>query len=144
MAVKRTGMTWPSSTSWPSRLLAAVTVRFRPVRFHSRPRCYACPSGREERCERLVVRLDEGRQDNAALKSRVEQLVCQRTQNANQHVMSMGQQANAALMQQQEAFQVFHAQQPITIFFKPTLHGNQYYDIISEVIGVLRGKVPRC
>lgn len=77
----------------------------------SRPRCYACPSGREEECERLVARLDEGRQDNAALKSRVEQIVCQRTQNANQQVMSMGQQANAALMQQQEAFQASHAQQ---------------------------------
>lgn len=90
-----------------------------------RPRSYACPVGRERDCERLVARLDAGRQDNAAMWKRVERIVCERTQTANQQntaftqqairdlnrTHEMGQRANAVLNEQQEMFQTAHERQ---------------------------------
>ena len=90
-----------------------------------RPRSYACPVGREKDGERLVSRLDKGRQDNASMWKRVERIVCERTMNANQQstvftqqairnlnrTHEMGQRANAALNEQQEMFLAAHQRQ---------------------------------
>lgn len=91
----------------------------------SRPRSYACPAGREKDGERLVARLDKGRQDNASMWKRVERIVSERTMNANRQSTAftqqtirninrtheMGQRANAALNEQQEMFQAAHERQ---------------------------------
>ena len=90
-----------------------------------RPRSYACPAERTGEGERLVARLDKGRQDNSLMWKRVERMVCERTQIANQqntaftqqairninHTHEMGQRANAALNEQQEMFQAAHERQ---------------------------------
>ena len=90
-----------------------------------RPRSYACPTGREKDGERLVSRLDKGRQDNASMWKRVERIACERTQAANlrstaftqqavrniNHTHEMGQRANAALNEQQEMFRAAHERQ---------------------------------
>ena len=84
-----------------------------------------CPVGREKDGERLVARLDKGRQDNASLWRRVARISSERTQTANRqstaftqqavrdinHIHEMGQRANAALNEQQEKFQAAHQRQ---------------------------------
>ena len=90
-----------------------------------RPRSYACPAGRIGDGERLVARLDKGRQDNASIWKRVERIVYERTMNANRQgtaftqqairninrTHEVGQRANAALNEQQEMFQATHQRQ---------------------------------
>ena len=88
-------------------------------------RSFACPVGREKEGEQLASRLLAGLKFNPSLEKRLERMVCERTQAANQQSTAftqqairninrtheMGQRANAALNEQQEAFQAAHERQ---------------------------------
>ena len=112
-----------------------------------RPRSYACPVGWERDCERLVARLDAGRQDNAEMWKRVERIVCERTMTANQQntaftqqairnlnrTHEMGQRANAALNEQQEMFRAAHERQQQT----QDKWADRWRDVIGEKQNVI-------